>query len=40
MALTNTSVLTLDNFRSEDNGMYQCCAMSGGVTREWQYSVP
>ena len=28
----NTSVLTLDNFRSEDNGMYQCCAMSGGVT--------
>ena len=28
----NTSVLTLDNFRSEDNGMYQCHAMSGGVT--------
>ena len=28
----NTSVLTLDNFRSGDNGMYQCHAMSGGVT--------
>ena len=28
----NTSVLTLDNFRSGDNGMYQCHAMNGGVT--------
>ena len=28
----NTSVLTLDNFRPGDNGMYQCHAMSGGVT--------
>ena len=28
----NTSVLTLDNFRSGDNGMYQCHAMSVGVT--------
>ena len=28
----NTSVLTLDNFRSGDNRMYQCHAMSGGVT--------
>ena len=28
----NTSVLTLDNFRSGDNGMYQCHAISGGVT--------
>ena len=28
----NTSVLTLDNFRSGDDGTYQCHAMSGGVT--------
>ena len=28
----NSSVLTLDNFRSGDNGMYQCHAMSGGVS--------
>ena len=28
----NTSVLTLDNFSSGDNGMYQCHAMNGGVT--------
>ena len=28
----NTSVLTLDNFRSGDNGIYQCHAMSGGVS--------
>ena len=28
----NTSVLTLDNFSSGDNGIYQCHAMSGGVT--------
>ena len=28
----NTSVLTLDNFISGDNAMYQCHAMSCGVT--------
>jgi hypothetical protein len=29
-----TSVLTVDNFQSSDNGTYQCSAVSGNITGE------
>lgn len=29
---TATSVLTVDNFQSSDNGIYQCIAMAGNAT--------
>ena len=29
---TATSVLTIDNFQSSDNGTYQCMAMNGNAT--------
>ena len=32
--LTSTSVLTVDNFQSSDDGIYQCTAVSGNSTGE------
>jgi hypothetical protein len=29
-----TSVLTVDNFQSSDDGVYQCTAVSGNITGE------
>jgi hypothetical protein len=31
---TATSVLTVDNFQSSDDGVYQCTAVSGNTTGE------
>ena len=31
---TATSVLTVDNFQTSDNGIYQCMAMDGNATGE------